>query len=685
MRAQHRLTLIAAACCLAWTTAAPVQARDMTPEQIRAVKADGTDASILPGNDFNRYANGVWMKQAVIEPSKAGTGVFDALAEESDHAVKKIIQKSMLAQAGTAERKPGDFYTAYADVKTINQLGMTPVQPQLAEIAALKDKQALSAYLGKYLRADVDPINATQMHTTHLFGLWVSQGLHKPDQYQPYLLQGGLGLPDREYYVTNSADMKKLRQTYQQYIAGVFRYAGIADADKAAARVLALEMQIARGHAKREESSDMKKVDNSWRVADFARHAPGLDWQAFMQAAGLEKQAEWIIWHPGALKHSAGLVGSVPLESWQDYLRFHAIHHRMMVLPQALFDLYFPLEKALSGVSQPESREKYAIAATNDALGEEIGKLYVAEHFSPQAKQKIREMVDDLLQAFAGRVERLSWMSAATRSEALAKLKNTYVGVGYPDQWRDYSALDVKADDAYGNAVRAERWQYQYALSKFGKPVDRTEWCMNPQLVNAVNMPLQNAVNFPAAFLQAPNFDPEASDAVNYGAIGATIGHEISHSFDNTGAMFDAKGALRNWWTAADLQHFRQAGKALARQFDGYKPFPDLAVKGQQTLGENIADLAGLQAAFDAYRMAMQRKGQTPDAQSDRAFFLSYAKSFRGVIRDETLRKIILTNEHAPEQFRVQTVRNLDAWYDAFDVKPGQSLYLTPAQRVRIW
>jgi predicted metalloendopeptidase len=355
------------------------------------------------------------------------------------------------------------------------------------------------------------------------------------------------------------------------------------------------------------------------------------------------------------------------------------------VLPQAFFDQRFKLNQVMTGAKAPLPRWRYAVNAANAALGDEVGKLYVADHFSPEAKAKINGMVANLLQAFKSRVQNISWMAPDTKQEALAKISSFYVGVGYPDKWRDYTGLKVDAGDAFGNADRASEFVYKTAIAKFGTPVDVTAWCMTPQTVNAVNMPMQNAINFPAAYLQVPNFDINASDAANYGAIGSTIGHEISHSFDHTGAMIDAKGELRNWWTKDDLIHFQQSAKALADQFSTYKPFPDLAVNGVQTLDENIADLTGLMAAFEAFHIAQTQKGQTPSKESDQAFFLANAYKYRSKMRDEVLRSAIIGDGHAPAQYRALTVRNLDAWYDDFNVLPDQKLYLAPNDRVKIW
>lgn len=661
------------------------QAADAPAATSTAVAGNGMDKSVAPGDDFNRYANGGWEKTAVIPDSKIAVGIFDVLTEESDAKVLKIIEQSTKAEAGSAARKVGDFYQSYLNIEQINQRGLAPLQAEFESIAALKDKSALSAYLGKHLRADVDPINATNVFTENLFGLWVSQGLHDHSKYMPYLLQGGLGLPDREYYLSSNPKMAEIRKNYLEHIAAMLKLANVADAEQAAKRIFDLELKIAKGHANREATSDVMKADNTWSKTDFNKKAKGMDWDAYFSAAQLDGQASFIIWHPTALKASSALVAATPLATWQDYLRFHTVNQRVLVLPQAFFEQKFKLNSLMSGAKTPEPRWKYAVGATNNAIGEEIGKLYVAENFSPEAKARINGMVSNILAAFGERVQALKWMSPATKQEALAKIKSTYVGVGYPDKWRDYSGLTIDVNDAYGNRQRSEDFDYSRALAKFGQPVDVTEWCMNAQLVNAVNMPLQNAINFPAAYLQAPNFDLNASDATNYGALGATIGHEISHSFDNSGAMFDAKGELRNWWTKSDLAHFKASSKALIAQFNTYKPFPDLAVNGAQTLGENIADLAGLMAAFDAYRSSMKQKDQPVSKETDQEFFLAYANSWRGKMRDEYLRSVIVTNEHAPGQYRVLTVRNLDAWYDAFDVRAGQKLYLAPKDRVKVW
>ena len=439
-------------------------------------------------------------------------------------------------------------------------------------------------------------------------------------------------------------------------------------------------------HAPREDTSNVLKADNTWTQADFNKKAAGIDWAHYFAAAGLTQQASFIIWHPGAIKGEAALVNSVALADWQDYLRFHAINSHASVLPKAFADQKFAFYgTTLSGTPEQQPRNRRAIDMVSGSLGDALGKMYVTKYFSPEAKAKVRTLVSNLLDAFSQRIATLDWMAASTKAEAQAKLKTMYVGVGYPDTWRDFSGLEIRADDAFGNLERAKAYTYSQAVAKLGKPVDVAQWCMVAQEINAVNMPMQNAINFPAAILQAPYFDINASDAANYGSIGATIGHEISHSFDDSGAQFDSKGELRNWWQKSDFSHFKKSARALVAQYSAYRPFPDLAINGQQTLSENIADLAGLNVAYDAFHHAAGKQDAQTNLRLDQEFFLSFAESWRGVEREQALRRQITTNEHAPDAFRVYTVRNLDAWYNAFNVQPGDKLYLSEKNRVRVW
>jgi len=647
----------------------------------------GMDRSAVPGDDFYGYADGNWVKNTEIPADRSSYNSFSVLNEQALKDTRAILEASAEKNgAGGDRKKIGDYYAAFMDEAGIEAKGIAPLKPDLDAIAAIADKKALARALGESLRADVDLLNATNYYTPNLFGLWVTANLLKPDEYAPYLVQGGLGMPDRDFYLEGGR-MAELRTQYAAYIAQLFKLAGIDGGEARARRIVELETAIARSHASQLETNDVQKGANEWAAADFARRAPGLDWTTFLGAAGLSKQADFIVWQPGAVTGIAALVASQPLETWKDWLAFHALDKAAIHLPKAFSDAHFAFHgTALSGTPQQQERWKRGVSDTESALGEAIGKLYVERHFSARTKARAEAMVHDVLTAFGQRIDALEWMTPQTKQRAKAKLAGLKVGVGYPEKWRDYSALDIRRDDALGNAYRASLFEYQRNLAKLGQPIDRGEWFMTPQTVNALNVPLENRLIFPAAILQPPFFDANADDAVNYGAIGAVIGHEISHSFDNSGALFDETGKLSNWWTKEDFEHFEAAGKALAAQFDAYKPFPDLAVNGQLTLGENIADVAGLSTAFDAYHLAHPGAGEAKDGFSpDQRLFLGWAQAWRSKAREPALRNQLLTNVHAPGQYRALTVRNIDAWYPAFDVKPEQKLYLAPEQRVKIW
>ncbi|RJG21409.1 M13 family metallopeptidase [Massilia cavernae] len=672
-------TAIALALCASFAMpAVHAQAPAAAPAQSAAM-------AVLPGDDFFAYANADWLAKTEIPADRSTWGAGAALSEETNERIRKMIEGFAADKNAKGNaRMVADYYSTFMDEAGIEAKGTEPIRKELAKIDAIKDKAGLVRALGASLRADVDALNATDFFTENLFGLWVAQGLNEPSRNAPYLLQGGLGMPDRAYYLTQSERMAGLRTKYQQHIAQMLKLAGYADADARAARVMALEMAIAQAHAPREESADVLKANNTWTMKDFSAKAPGIDWNAYFKAAGLSGQNKFIVWHPGAVKGAAALVGSGELAAWKDFLAFHTINHHAAMLPKAFADQNFAFYgTALSGTPQQSLRWKRALNATNGAMDEAVGHLYVDRYFPAENKKRLQEMVSNIVTAFSKRVDKLEWMAPATRAQAQQKLKTLYVGIGYPETWKSYAGLKVVPGDALGNAMRAESLRYAQALAKLKKPVDRTEWSMPPHVVNAVNMPMQNALNFPAAILQPPFFDPKASDAVNYGAIGAVIGHEISHSFDDQGAQFDAQGRLRDWWTKEDLSHFKQASGKLVEQYSAYKPFPDLAVNGQLTLSENLADLAGLAAAYDAYKATQAGKASMTDG--DREFFIGYGNTWRSKAREGAARQRILTDGHAPGEYRTATVRNLDAWYKAFDVKPGQKLYLAPAERIRVW
>ena len=642
----------------------------------------GMDKSVAPGDDFYAYANGGWIKATPIPADKSEYGVATILVDQTRKQTVDIIQDPVKGgpNASPDARKVGDFYASYMDEAGVEAKGLAPLKPRLEAIARIADKRALARAIGETLRADVDPLNATNFQTEHLLGVFVAQGLQDPDHNVPYLLQGGLGLPDRDYYISSSPKMASLRAEYKRHVAAILTLTGFSGAPARAARILDLETKIAKAHATRVESANVT-LAQSWERNALATKAPGLDWPALLEAAGLNDAHTFIVWHPSAVKGLSALVAKEPLDGWKDWLAFHAVDEVTGVLPKAFVDEGFAFYgKTLNGTPEQRPRWQRGVDATSFALGEIVGKLYVARHFPADAKAKVRAMVDDLTRAFDKRIDALDWMTPATKTKAKEKVKTLYVGVGYPDKWIDYSSLEIKKDDAIGNLARAQLFEYRRQLAKLHQPVDKTEWWMTPQTVNAVNLPLQNALNFPAAILQAPYFDPNRDPAANFGAMGATIGHEISHSFDDQGSQFDAQGRLANWWTPQDLEHFKAAGEALAAQYDAYRPFPDLAINGHQVLSENIADLAGLAAAYDAYHLSLNGK---PAHDDD--FFVGYAQSWRSKAREELIRRQIATDGHSPDEYRVATVRNLDPWYATFNVTPTEKMDLPPEKRVRVW
>lgn len=648
------------------------------------------DRSVKPGDNFFEYANGDWIKRTEIPPDRASVGVFLALRDQSDKRTLSLIEDAAKANAaaGSETRKIGDLYNSFMNEQAIEAAGLGPLKPHLDAIAAIKDKRELAQALGETLRADVDALNNTNFHTQNLFGLWVAPDFNDATHYTAYLLQGGLTLPDREYYLSDTEHMRDVRTKYQAHVAAMLKLAGFSDPETRAGRVINLEHAIAEKHQSLAENEDVHKANNPWRRLDFATKAPGLDWAHFFAGAGLDHQMNFIVWQPSAFVGESALVASEPLDSWKDWLAFHLIEQYAPVLPKAIADERFAFfGKTLQGTPQQRPRWQRGVAFVNLWLGDAVGQIYAQKYFPASAKAEAQTMVANIVEAFRVRIEALSWMNPATKAEAEAKLKTLYVGIGYPETWKSYAEYEVKPDDAFGNFWRGELFKYHSEVATLGTRVNRQEWSMTPQTVNAVNLPLQNALNFPAAILQPPFFDPQAPAAANYGAIGSIIGHEVSHTFDTEGSAFDAEGRVRNWWTPADFEHFAQSTAKLAAQYDTYKPFPDVSVNGKQTLAEDIADLAGIAASYDGYRKSLN--GATAPAQDgfsgDQQFFIAFGQNWGSKTREAALRQQVLTDPHAPAQYRADTVRNIDAWYAAFEVKPGEALYLAPEERVRIW
>ena len=648
------------------------------------------DKSVKPGDNFFDYTNGAWLKTAQIPTDRSSTGAFLDVFETTEKHTADLIRNAGIGNpaAGSNARKIADYYAAYMDTAAIDKAGLATLKPELDAIEAIGTRADLARVLGSRLRADVDPINNTNFHTSNLFGLFVTKGLEEATKQIPYLLQGGIAMPSRDYYLSQDPHMADARGKYKTYIAALLKQAGIADAEKKADAVFALETKIAAAQESLVDSEDIHKANNLWTVAEFSKKAPGLDWNVYFKAAGLDNVGQIDVWQPSAITGESGLVASQPLDAWKDLLVFHTLNAAAPLLPKAYADLHFDFfGKTLQGTPSQRERWKLAVGAVNTDLGDAVGELYVKKYFPASSKAAAEAMVKNLVAVFRTGIQNLAWMSPQTKQKAEAKLDTLKVGVGYPDHWRDYSSLEIRPDDALGNHLRAVKFEYELAKAKIGKPIDDGEWWMTPQTVNAVNLPLQNALNFPAAILQPPFFDPKADPAANYGAIGAIIGHEISHSFDNTGADFDAQGRLENWWTPADLKHFEAATDTLARQYDAYEALPGLHVSGKQTLGEDIADVSGLTAAYRAYHLSLDGKPapEVDGLSGDQRFFIAFGQAWRNKMRDAALRQRLATDVHAPPQFRAETVRNLDPWYRAFDVRPGDKLYLEPDRRVRIW
>ena len=662
--------------------AAAQRAADRAPPQLE----HGLDPTARPGDDFFAFANGAWLGTTGIPAGRENWTARNEIDELVRRQVATLLDDAGIRPVGTPARAVADFRAAWLDEAPIEARGIAPLRPLLDSIDRVGDRAALARLLGSRLGADVDPLNWGIFRSSRILGLSVEQGIGGEKSNVAFLLQGGLGLPDREHYVSAEPRMHALRVRYQESIGRMLSLARFDRAEARARAVMALETAIARGQATREASADDGNAANRWTRADFSRRAPGIDWTEFLAAAGLGGEDTIVAWQPGALTTLAALVASERLETWKVYLRFHVLQEHADVLPRAFAGEAAALQAATSGRPQP-SRAQRALDATHSALGDALGRLYAERYFPADRKARVQAIVANVVAAFARRVERATWMSPRTRTTALAKLDSLYVGIGYPDRWDDRPAPIVDPRDALGNLRRIADRNHRRALARLGRPVDRTEWWISPHRAGAILLFQQNAYEFSAALLQPPRFDASASDAASYGAIGAVIGHDVSHFVDLLGADYDSDGRKRGWWTARDSSRFQALADPLVTQFSAYRPFPDLGVDGRATRSENIADLAGLAAAFDAYRATLGDRAADPAyvRQRDREFFIAFAQSWRGRMTEAGLRAYLAGDIHAPERYRVATVRNLDAWYDAFGVEPGQQLYLAPAARVAVW
>lgn len=645
------------------------------------VMLENFDKSVRPQDDFYRHVNGAWLAKTEIPADKSNYGSFTKLADDVEVNLKAIVAEAAAAGAakGTDQQLIGDFYSSFMDEARAERLGLAPLKPEFARIAAIEDRAGLLDYLAHANLVGIDtPV-----------GFGIMPDAKRPDMYTVWTGQSGLAMPDRDYYLKDDAKFAETRAKYVAYLTDVLAMAGHQDAAAAAKRVMEFETRLATASWPRVDLRDPNKIYNPFDLAGAAKATPGLDWARLLAQAGIQGHDQVVVGQPSFFAEVGKALGDVPLGTWKDYLQVRAIDAYAPYLNDALVQRHFDFYgRTLSGTPALKPRWKRGLDETENAMGDLLGKAYVARHFPPQAKARMDELVGNLLKAFGSSIDELEWMSPETRREAHAKLAGFTVKIGYPEKWKEYPGLEVRADDLVGNVQRAREVNVKRELAKLGKPVDRTEWFMTPQTVNAYYNPLGNEIVFPAAILQPPFFDMNADDAVNYGGIGAVIGHEISHGFDDQGRKFDGKGVLRDWWTAEDNTRFQGHAGKLVDQYAAFSPLPGMSVNGELTLGENIGDLSGLSVAYKAYRLAL---GGEPAPvidgyTGDQRFFIGWAQVWARKYRDDELRKRLVTDPHSPSEYRTNgIVRNMPQFQQAFDVKPGDKLYLPPEQVVRIW
>lgn len=638
------------------------------------------DTLVNPGDDFTAYVNGTWVKNTEIPADKSSYGVGYIVHEESEDNVKKIIEESSKGDftKGSDEQKVGDLYKSFMNIEKRNELGVLPIQDELAKVDEISNYDELATYFAY----------ANKVGVNVPLGLFVYQDFKDPTIYTVYTWQSGLGLPDRDYYLKEDDRSKEIKTKYGEHIEKMFDLTNLPNGSGAARTVIALETKLAEKHMEKEKTRDLVALYNMFPVDTLSNIMPKFSWNAFLSEAGLEKQDKLGVLMLDYTKSLDGIITSTSLETWKTYLKWGVIDANASRLNEALnqqnWEFY---SKELRGTQEQRPMWRRGVSTVNRTLGEVVGKVYVKRHFPPEAKERMETLVDNLLKAYEVSIKELDWMSEATKKEALDKLSKFTPKIGYPDKWKAYD-LEIEADDLFGNLRRSAIMEYNRELAKLGQPIDKDEWGMTPQTVNAYYNPTLNEIVFPAAILQPPFFDLNAEDAVNYGAIGAVIGHEIGHGFDDTGSTFDGDGAMRNWWTEVDKEAFKKRTGALIAQYNEFEALPDLNVNGEFTLGENIGDLGGLSIALKAYNMSLDGD-EAPEMDGftgEQRVFIGYAQAERNKMRDEALRVQINTDPHSPAKFRVNGVlRNVPEFYEAFNVQETDSLYLAPEKRVKIW
>jgi len=650
------------------------------------VDLSGMDKSVKPGDDFFDYANGTWFKNAVIPADRTSTGSFQDLQILSEKRMKDIVaglEAKPYAQLTDEQKKIRDLYDAFMDTAQIEKRGLAPAKKDLARFASLKTADDVARAMG-------DPA----VPADSLFGTFINSDAKSPNQYVMLVTQSGLGMPNRDYYLKDDPALAQTRDAYRKYLVTMLTLAGEKDAQKRGDAVFALETGIAKIHWTAVERRNADKTYNPMTEAELAAYAPGFPWATFFAAEGLSAKGpkgdrHIVVRENTAFPGLAKLFAATPVSVWRDFLTVHYLHNMSAYLPKAFDDADFDFYgKVLGGQTEQLPRDTRAVHLIDRRLGHPLGKLYVAKYFPPESKAKVEALVANLLKAYDADIRKIDWMTDATKEKALDKLHHFTPHVGYPDKWRDFSGLDIQRDDLVGDIERSNMFEWHYRLDRIDQPVDRDEWGMTPPTINAYYTPVLNSIFFPAAILQPPFFDPNADDAVNYGGIGAVMGHEIGHGFDDQGSKYTGLGVLESWWTDADRQAFEQRVSNLGAQYDSYEGLPGLHVQGKLTMGENIGDLSGLSISLQAYHVSLNgKKAPVLDGYTgDQRYFLGFAQIWRGKYRDGAMRQQVLSNPHSPPHWRVVgPTRNIDAWYKAFDVKAGDKYYLAPDQRVHLW
>jgi endothelin-converting enzyme/putative endopeptidase len=648
---------------------------------ISGIDLTAVDQNVRAQDDFFRHVNGAWLTQTEIPADKSSYGLFNVLYDDTQENLKTLIQESAntKAEKGSNTQKLGDMYNSYMNVELANEKGITPLQPLLDNISSAENMQQLSKVFGELYVLGV----------SGAFNFYTSPDAKDPEVVTMYLYQSGLTLPDRDYYSKEEEKFVDFRAATEKYMAEILTKAGHESGTDAASKIMVLEKDIAGKHLSRVESRDAEKNYNKQSAAQVKTLLGSFDWQAYADASGVGQVSDMVVRNMPYFQEMAEIFAAHDLQTWKDYLTFNLVDTYASRLSQDMVDLHFAFHSTtLSGIPEQRPRWKRAVAATSSVLGEVLGQQYVERHFTPEAKAKMDALVQNLTKAYGDSIQQLEWMTAATKTAALEKLAAFTPKIGYPDKWRDYASLEIKADDLVGNYIRYSTFDHFEDTDKIGKPVDKADWGMTPQTINAYYHPVRNEIVFPAGILQAPFFDMNAEDAVNYGAIGAVIGHEIGHGFDDQGSKYDGQGNLRSWWTDEDRAAFEVLGKKLVAQFDKFEPIEGQNVNGELTLGENIGDLAGVTIGYKAYQMSLGGK-EAPKIDGltgNQRFFMGYAQVWRSKAREERIRALLLSDSHSPGEFRVNgIVGNVDAFYQAFDVKQGDAMYLKPEDRVKIW